>query len=263
MTLAGAKTATMHESTKISYSSDSSLEARRELFELFKSHPGTEEELERSLGLFIRGSLLARFMAIGEVYRQILSRPGIVVDLGTWRGQTAVLCENFRAIFEPLHLNRRIVCFDTFEGYRGFSDEDRPSTLHRDGTYDTGGSDYARRLAHLLEVHERNNAMGHQYGKHRVIHGDCRETLPQFFAEHRNEFVALAFFDLNSSEPTRAAFDLIWDRLVPGGVVAIWQLTRDAIPAEGMVYTDHILNKRSHSVERSPVYPGLCYLRKH
>src|SRR5262245_35902870 len=132
----------MHESTKITYSSTDSLEARKELYRLFKSHPGTEEELERSLGLFVRGSLLARFLAVADIYKRIVPVPGIVVDVGTWRGQTAVLCENLRAIFEPLHLNRRIVCFDTFEGYKGFSDKDKPTALHRDGTYATEGSEY-------------------------------------------------------------------------------------------------------------------------
>ena len=61
-------------------------------------------------------------MATADIYRQIVSIPGDVLDIGTWRGQTAVLCENFRAIYEPLHFNRRIVCFDTFEGYKGYSE---------------------------------------------------------------------------------------------------------------------------------------------
>lgn len=251
-----------HESAVVSYSSAASLDARYEIFNLMKSYPATPEETERSLGLFLRGSLLARILAVRDLYAQIVELPGVVVDIGTWRGQTAVLCENFRAIYEPLHLNRRIVCFDTFEGYQGFSDKDRATDLHRDGTYGVGGENYSSYLAHLLELHEKSNAMGHNFGKHKVIKGDCRETIPQFFKDNGHEFVALAFFDVNSYEPSLKAFEDIWPRVVPGGIAAFWQLTRNTIPAEATVYADNILSKVPHALRRSSTYPGLCYLVK-
>lgn len=250
-----------HESTVISYSNRESIDARYELFNAFNNYPATDEEKERSLGLFIRGSLMARMFAIRELYERIIMKPGIIIDLGTWRGQTAVICENLRAIFEPMHLNRRIVCFDTFEGYIGFSEKDKATALHKDGTYSVG-NDYSDLLNDLLILHEKNNAMGHNFGKHKVIKGDCRVTLPGFFKEYSNEFVALAFFDVNSVDPTLESFKLIYDRLIPGGVIAFWQLTRDVIPAEGIVYVNNILNHYKHTLHRSQFYPGLCYIVK-
>ena len=187
--------------------------------------------------------------------------PGMIVDLGTWRGQTAVVCENLRAIFEPLHLNRRIVCFDTFEGYVGFSDKDKATELHKDGTYKVGEG-YGEFLSHLLTVHEKNNAMGHNYGKHTVVTGDCRITVPKFFTDNSNEFVALAFFDVNAYQPTLESFEYLYNRLVPGGIIAFWQMTQRKIPAEGMVYTNNILNKYAHTMHRTQFYPGLCYIVK-
>jgi len=250
-----------HESTIITYSDEKSLEARARLFTLLKSYPATEGEAERSLGLFLRGSLLARIFAIRELYEKIVMKPGIIVDLGTWRGQTAVVCENLRAILEPLHVNRRIICFDTFEGYVGFSEKDKETDLHKDGTYQIG-AEYSDYLSELLILHEQNNAMGHNYGKHKVIKGDCRVTLPRFLNDYSNEVIALAFFDVNSYEPTEIAFAQIFERLIPGGIVAFWQLTRDVIPAEGKVYSSSILNKVKHTIHRTLYYPGLCYLVK-
>lgn len=253
----------MHESSIITYSTPESLKARFELFDMLKSYPATPEETERSLGLFLRASLLARILATGEIYEQIVHLPGMIFDVGTWRGQTAVLCENFRAIFEPLHLNRRIACFDTFEGYVGFSDTDKATDLHQEGTYEVGGNSYAKYLEDLLVLHEKNNAMGHNHHKHTVLKGDCRETIKKFFEDHRNEFVALAFFDVNSIDPTLKSFEMIWERLVPGGICAFWQLTRNVVPAEGTIYNFDILNKLPHTLKRSKFYPGLCYIVKH
>ena len=62
--------------------------------------------------------------------------------------------------------------------------------------------------------------------------------------------------------PTLKAFEMIWERLVPGGVVAFWQLARNTIPAEARVYSENILNKIPHTLHRSPTYPGLCYIKK-
>ena len=250
-----------HESSIISYSNKESLEARSKLYQKLKTYPSSPEEAERSLGLFLRGSLLARLFGIRELYELILDQPGMILDIGTWRGQTAVVCENLRAIFEPLHLNRRIAAFDTFEGYVGFSDKDKSTKLHKDGTYSVE-QDYNEYLEDLLRLHEQNNAMGNNFDKHKVIKGDCRKTIPQFFKDNGNEFVALAFFDVNSFAPTTESFKIIYDRLIPGGIIAFWQLTRESIPAEGMVYAQEILNKYPHQLKKSKFYPGLGYIIK-
>ena len=183
--------------------------------------------------------------------------------MGTWRGQTAVICENLRSIFEPMNFNRRIIAFDTFNGYVGFSEKDNATSLHKDGTYSTGES-YDIFLQNLLTLHEKSNAMGHNFGKHKVIKGDCIKTLPDFFKSNPNEFISLAFFDVNSYDPTNESFNLIYEKLVPGGIIAFWQLSRDGkiIQAEGQVYVNEILNKINHNLKRSMFYPGLCYLVK-
>jgi len=252
----------MHESSIITYGTADQIEARRELWRVFQSYPGTPEETERSLGLFIRGSLLARLMAIQEIYQEILPLPGSIVDMGTWRGQTAVMCENLRAILEPFSFQRRIHAFDTFTGYVGFGeDETRKREIFSDGTYSLA-KNYADLLRQLLQLHERSNASGHISGKHRVWEGDCRDTLRQFEETHPDEMIALAWFDLNALQPTRDAFEIVMRRLVPGGVVAFWQLTHGgALPAEGMNYIQNILGRYPHTLHKTRTYPSLCYLR--
>ena len=251
-----------HESAKISYSSLESIEIRKDIFEKIFSYPGTPEETERSIGLFIRGSLLARIFAIQEAYKLILNKPGFIFDVGTWRGQTAVLCENMRAIYEPLNFSRKIIAFDTFQGYVGFGEKDRPTEIHREGTYKLDSTDYQNYLNEMIIAHEKANAMGHNFGKHAVIKGDCRETIKEYFSQNVNAFVALAFLDVNSYSPTSEAIAEIWPKLIPGGFLAIWQLTRDVIPAEGQVYRNEVLDSFPHRIFSAATYPGLCFVEK-
>jgi hypothetical protein len=252
----------VHESSVLTYSNKESVAARAEIFQMLKNYPASDEECERNMALFLKSSLLARILAINDLYREIVGLPGSIMDLGTWRGQTAVLCENLRAIHEPLNFTRRLICFDTFSGYLGFGVEDRESLWHREGTYSLSGEHSRSFLANLLNLHEKSNAMGHNFGKHTVIAGDVREKLPEFFSDNPNEFLSLIFFDLNVFQPTKNAFELVWPRLVPGGIVCFWQLTRSSVPAEGKYYAETILPSISHSIQQSRVYPGLSYIRK-
>jgi len=49
-----------HESSVITLSDKLALNARKEIFKIMNNYPSSDEEKERSLGLFLRGSLLAR-----------------------------------------------------------------------------------------------------------------------------------------------------------------------------------------------------------
>ena len=196
---------------------------------------GTEEEKERSLPLFLRGSILARIFGIQSIYEKIRTIHGSILDIGTWRGQTAVICENLRAIYEPLNFNRKIFLFDTFNGYQGFSKKDRKSSIYKDGTYSVG-VEYAQYLEELLIEHEKSNAMGHNNSKHKIIVGNCIETIPNFFFRKPNQILSLVFVDINSFDPLDKIIDQLWERIVPGGILAFWQLTRESIIAEGTIF---------------------------
>lgn len=250
-----------HESGVISRSAADSVAVRPELLHRLRSFPGSDVELERSLGLFLRGSLLARFLAVFDIYEKIVHLPGWLLDVGTWRGQTAVQLENCRAIVEPLNFDRRIAAFDTFRRYVGFSKDDVPTAQHNNGTYAVE-DEYETYLEDLLRLHEKSNAMGHNHGKHLVVRGDTRETLPEFFTSNRHALVCLAFLDLNSVDPSRDAVRRIWERLVPGGYFAFWQLTQPSIPAEAVVVFEELMSKHQTVLSRSKYYPGLCFVQK-
>ncbi|MGZ3699601.1 MAG: dTDP-6-deoxy-L-hexose 3-O-methyltransferase, partial [Bdellovibrionota bacterium] len=177
--------------------------ARRQLLDYFEKSPLNKEDLLFNLGLYVRSSLLVKFLVLNKLYERIKTIPGNIIEFGTWWGQNLVLFENLRAIHEPFNKQRRIIGFDTFGGYTGLSDKDKASEVWSTGSYSTGKGhkDY---LAELLAVHEAGNILGHVQGVHELIEGDIRKTAPQFFKDSPETLVALAYFDVGLYEPTRA-----------------------------------------------------------
>src|SRR5262249_1719244 len=155
---------------------DEQLEFRTRLWEMRNKNPLPDAELERNPALFLRSSMLSRILTVADVYKKIVDVPGHIFDLGCWWGQTSVLFENLRAIYEPSNKQRRIVCFDSFEGYTNWTEEDKKSEIFNQNTYAVA-SGYEGFLKELLETHEGLNNLGHQRGMHEIVKGDATKTV--------------------------------------------------------------------------------------
>src|SRR5262245_42075895 len=90
---------------------------RERLAQMMTAAPLGRDEMMFNLGLFVRSSLLVKFLVLDDLYRRFVNIPGALFEFGTWRGQNLVLLENLRAIHEPFNKQRTIVGFDTFDGY--------------------------------------------------------------------------------------------------------------------------------------------------
>ena len=132
------------------------LEHRELLYQMFKDRPMPDDQLLICLGLFMRSSALTKILFVNEAYQLILNQPGVIVEFGTWWGQNMVLFENLRAIYEPFNQSRRVIGFDTFQGYPEISDKDRGSETIKIGGYKVA-ENYREYLEGLIDYHEKNN----------------------------------------------------------------------------------------------------------
>jgi hypothetical protein len=226
---------------------------RAELEEAFRASPLNSADKMFNLGLYVRGSLLVKFLVLSDLYRRFKSIPGALIEFGTWWGQNLVLLENLRAIYEPFNKQRMIIGFDTFEGYSDSSGMAAASVARHAG-YQTG-LDYRAVLARLLEIHEGNNAFGHIRGNHRLIAGDVAETAPRFFNDHPETLVAFAFFDMGPYEPTIAALRAIKPHLLPGSILVFDELTWSGAPGEAVAFKEVFAGTR-YAIEKCELYPS-------
>ncbi|HEX2817018.1 MAG TPA: TylF/MycF/NovP-related O-methyltransferase [Phenylobacterium sp.] len=226
---------------------------RERLRQMMQDSPLPPDELMFNLGLYVRSSLLVKFLVLHDAYRRVASVPGALIEFGTWRGQNLVLLENLRAIHEPFNKQRPIIGFDTFAGYPEEAGMAAKSTETHSG-YNTGGS-YPDYLGELLQVHEGMNAFGHIRGGHQLIAGDVVETAPRYFADHPETLVAFAFFDMGPYEPTLAALKAILPHTVPGSVLLFDELTWAGAPGEAIAFKEVFRDLR-YTIEKCQFYPS-------
>lgn len=216
--------------------SDAQVAHREVLYGLFRDRPMPDEQLLICLGLYMRSSALAKVLFVDEAYRLIVDQPGIIVEFGTWWGQNLVLLENLRAIYEPFNQSRRIIGFDTFEGYPSVSDRDTPSDTIKIGGYKVS-ADYPEYLIALIDYHEKNNVLA-AVKKHGIVQGDVSKTAPAYFKEHDDVVIALAYFDLALYEPTKAALEAIKPHLIPGSVLMLDEFNNADYPGETRAFKE-------------------------
>jgi hypothetical protein len=236
-------------------SSERQTRAREVLGRLFETSPIPTEHMLQNLGLFIRSGAFAKFLFLDDIYRQILSVPGDVVEFGTWWGQSLVTFLNLRAVYEP-YCARRIIGFDTFAGYPPPGDRDRASETIKPGGYAVS-ENYEAILQELLEYHEDENVLSH-IRKFELVRGDVTKTAREYYERRPEALVALAFFDMALYEPTKAALLAIKDRLVPGSILAFDELADPDYPGETEAVRE-VLGLRSCRLVRSRHLPARTY----
>jgi len=227
--------------------SDEELKRRERLIELFYNCPIPKKEILANLGLFLNGPALSRILFMHDLYQKIITVQGVVIEFGTRWGQNLALFENFRSLYEPFNFNRKIIGFDTFEGF--------PLAVKKDGS-EANPRDfmvtpqYDKYLEHILNYHENENPVPH-IKKFEIRKGDAAVELKKYLKENPETIIALAYFDLDLYEPTKACLKLIQDYLTKGSVIGFDELNYHVFPGETIAYKE-VVGQSKYKICRSP-----------
>lgn len=228
---------------------------RAEFLELFSNSPISNEEVIQNMGLFINRMNLSRLLFMHELYLKIIEVHGIIIEFGVRWGQNLALNTNFRGIYEPFNYNRKIVGFDTFQGFPSIDDKDGPLVLV--GDYDVTDN-YELFLNKILDYHESESPISHKK-KYELIKGDATETFNEYLERHPETIVALAYFDFDIYQPTRSCLELLMERVTKGTVIAFDELNCPEFPGETLAVMETIgLSK--YAIKRSHLNPLISYI---
>lgn len=233
------------------------LSAREQLQQLFAECPIPAVERMSNLGLFIRRQDLSRLLFINDLYRLIVGVHGSIMEFGVRWGQNLALFSSLRGIHEPFNHNRKIVGFDTWEGFPSVHPKDGRADVAQVGAYATV-SGYETYLDQLLACHEQESPISH-IRKYELVKGDATVEIGKYLERRPETVVALAFFDLDLYEPTKKCLEAIRDRLTKGSVVAFDQVNVQTFPGETLALKE-VLGLDRYRLCRSPYSNAACYL---
>lgn len=204
--------------------------AREDLLLAFKDVPIPDAQVLSNLGLFLDAKSLSRILLMDFLYKQIVPVEGVVLEFGTRWGQNAALFQTLRGIYEPFNRQRKVVAFDTFDGFPAVAEQDGESDMIYAGNLKVTEG-YFEFLSGLMATHEALNPLEH-IKKNTLVRGDATETFPKFLEENPQTVVALAYFDFDIYEPTKKCLELIKNRLTKGSLVAFDEVNDADSPGE-------------------------------
>ena len=217
-------------------SSEKEQAIRISILQLYKNNPIPDSEILSNLGLFIRRQDFSRILFMNELYRKIVDIHGIIMEFGVRWGKNMALYEVLRGIYEPYNFNRRIIGFDTFEGFPSVDPKDGPSeNVKISGMAVT--DDYADYLEKILEYHENESPVGH-IRKFELIKGDASIEIHKFLEENPETIIALAYFDFDIYKPTRDCLEAIRKHVAKGTVIGFDELNVHTWPGETIAFKE-------------------------
>lgn len=243
--------------TNVLRGSAEEIRAREVILSLFKETPIPDDEMLVNLGAYLRSPLLAKILYLNELYQRIESLPGIIVEFGVWWGANLALFESFRSVYEPYNWTRKVVGFDTFQGYPSVSAKDGTSAYAAVGGY-TVAEGYEQYLSRLLDAHEADNVMAH-IKKYELVKGDVVQTIDQYLIDNPQTIIALAYFDLALYEPTKKCLEAIKPHLVRGSVLAMDELVSPDFPGETIALKE-VFGLDKYRIVKSRFLPDRAYI---
>lgn len=237
-------------------SSLSEKESQSKFVELLKCSPVPDDEILANLGLYLTSKNLSRLLFFYEIYKKIVHTHGVIIEFGVRWGQTLSILSALRGIFEPFNRHRKIIGFDTFEGFKGISEKDGERCKCVDGSFSVS-TGYENYLETILHLQEQLNPISH-LKKYELVRGDATETVAGYLKKHPETLVSLAIFDFDIYEPTKAALEVIAPRLFKGSVLVFDELCDDIFPGETVALMETI-GIKGLRIQRYPMTARISY----
>lgn len=231
--------------------------SRLALHSLLQKSRVSPEELPDNLTLYLSRQPLQRILFLDQIYKQILDVHGSIFEFGVRWGTNFINLINLRSIYEPFNPTRRIIGFDTFNGFPDISEQDGIDLSVSPGSHGVT-SFYLEHLDELCSVHESISPISH-IKKYELVQGDAILTFPEYISRHPETIIALAYFDFDLYKPTKELLKMISPRLVKGSVLVFDELNYERFPGETAAFFE-VLGSSQFKLTRSPYSGTVSYI---
>jgi hypothetical protein len=230
-----------------------------DLTRAFDSSGAPLEARLRFFARYLRRQDVARLLVRYEIFKLAMPANGSIVECGVYSGGGLFAWMHFSSIMEPYNYNRKVIGFDTFEGFPRVHEKDLRGTsehLHA-GALQTHKT-MVEELSELAALHDTNRPLGH-IAKVDLVKGDACNTIPEYVQSHPHLLISLLYLDFDVYGPTMAALKHLYPRVVKGGIVAFDELNKQDYPGETVALLESM---ELPQLVRFPYDPDISYFVK-
>lgn len=207
---------------------------------------------------YVRRQNLARFLAQTEIFKLQLQVKGSVLECGVHHGGGIMAWAKLSTTLEPYNYHRKIIGFDTFEGFPHVAPID---VLHRPdvkkGMFSEEYNIYDE-LTLCIHEYDENRFLNH-ISKIELVKGDANLTIPKYLIANPHLIVSLLYLDFDVYEPTVNALKTLLPRMPKGAVLAFDEINNQDWPGETMALLEE-LNIRDCELRCFEYEPNISYM---
>lgn len=207
---------------------------------------------------YVRRQSVARNLVQYEIFKRQLPVKGCVVECGVHHGGGVMAWAQFSTILEPYNYRRKIIGFDTFEGFPEVSDVDKTRDVVAPGMF-REDYDVLSELQEAVKEFDENRFLNH-IPKVSLVRGDANQTIPEFVEKNPWLIVSLLYLDFDIYKPTATALEHIIPRMPRGSIIAFDEVNNENWPGETQALIE-ALELNEHHLECLPFEPNISFIQ--
>lgn len=219
------------------------------LTNLYIDNPIPINEKVSQSALFLKRQELSKILFLNHIYQKIVDTHGIIIEFGVRWGQNLVTLSNLRGIYEPYNYGRKIIGFDTFEGFFNVDSKDGNHEIIKNGAFSVSDQ-YDLYLEKLLTFHHNESPLAH-IKKNFIFKGDAVEQFKSYIADHPETIVSFAYFDFDIYQPTKECLQLLLPLMPKGAIIGFDELLDPQFPGETVALKE-VLKLRDYKLFKNP-----------
>jgi hypothetical protein len=212
----------------------------------------------RNFPKYVRRQEIARFLCRYEIFKRQIDIKGSVVECGVHHGGGLMSWAQFSVTLEPYNYHRKIIGFDTFEGFPDVASKDGRGEHAHVGAFGEGYNIHSELLRSIAEFDA--NRFINQKHKIELIKGDANRTIPRYLADNPHVLISLLYLDFDIYEPTVTALTQLLPRIPKGGIVAFDEVNNPDWPGETLALLES-LELRHHRLECVGYEPNIAFIQ--
>lgn len=229
--------------------SDIEITNRNNLLHLFNSCPIPDNEKISNSALFLKRQELSKILFLNHLYQQIQNVQGVIMEFGVRWGQNLATLTNLRGIYEPYSYGRKIIGFDTFQGFINVTDKDGTHSIIQEGAFAVT-ENYETYLNDVLMCHQAESPLNH-INKFELQKGNAVIKLKEYLAQHPETLIAFAYFDFDIYQPTKECLEMILPIMPKGAIIAFDELLDPHFPGETIALKE-VIDIRKIQLQKNP-----------